>query len=69
MKAFEWSNAGSIEEASKLLAPAARGTDPDDAPRAIAGGQDLLTTMKSYITRPPRVVNLKTIPGLDSIRR
>jgi xanthine dehydrogenase YagS FAD-binding subunit len=33
----------------------------------MGGGQDLLTTMKSFITRPPRVVNLKTIPGLGQI--
>src|SRR5207237_341888 len=33
----------------------------------IAGGQDLLTTMKDYITRPVRVVNLKGIRGLDKI--
>jgi xanthine dehydrogenase YagS FAD-binding subunit len=33
----------------------------------MAGGQDLLSTMKTYIMRPPRVVNLKTITGLDGI--
>ena len=33
----------------------------------LGGGQDLLTTMKSFIERPPRVVNLKTIKGLDHI--
>ncbi len=33
----------------------------------MGGGQDLLTTMKAYITRPPRVVNLKTIAGLNGI--
>jgi len=27
----------------------------------IAGGQDLLTTRKDYITRPSRVVNLKAL--------
>jgi xanthine dehydrogenase YagS FAD-binding subunit len=33
----------------------------------MGGGQDLLTTMKSYITRPPRVVNLKTIGGMGGV--
>ena len=41
--------------------------DPDEMPRPMGGGQDLLTTMKAYITRPPRVVNLKTIAGLNGI--
>jgi xanthine dehydrogenase YagS FAD-binding subunit len=39
----------------------------DEAPHLIAGGQDLLTSMKDYIVRPSRVVNLKSIPGLDRI--
>src|SRR5438309_11421997 len=65
MKAFEWMNATTVAEAVSALKPGA--SDPDDAPRPIAGGQDLLTTMKDYITRPTRVVNLKSIRGLDRI--
>jgi xanthine dehydrogenase YagS FAD-binding subunit len=68
MKAFEWANAPTIEEAVKLLAPPIGKTDPDESSRPMAGGQDLLSTMKSYIMRPPRVVNLKTIQGLDKIK-
>jgi xanthine dehydrogenase YagS FAD-binding subunit len=72
MKAFEWSNPTSLDEAVKLLAvpggaDAANAPDPDESPRPLAGGQDLLTTMKDYIQRPSRVVNLKTIPGLGKI--
>ena len=33
----------------------------------IAGGQDLITTMKDYSVRPSRVVNLKRIRGLNRI--
>ena len=33
----------------------------------MSGGQDLLTTMKERILVPKRVVNLKTIQGLDGI--
>src|SRR4051794_20539266 len=66
MKAFEWANAASVDDAVKLLGTDAK-TDPDEIPRPISGGQDLLTTMKSYITRPPRVVNLKTIPDMGKI--
>ena len=66
MKAFEWSNPGTVNEAVKLLRAEARG-DIDEAPRPIAGGQDLLTTMKDYTLRPARLVNLKSIRGLDKI--
>ena len=68
MKAFEWVSPTSIDEAVRLLQDAPAGGDADEAARPIAGGQDLLTTMKEYITRPARVVNLKNIGGLDRIR-
>ena len=68
MKAFEWANATTINEAVQLLKSAPLGNDVDDAARPIAGGQDLLTTMKDYTSRPSRVVNLKSIRGLDGIQ-
>jgi xanthine dehydrogenase YagS FAD-binding subunit len=68
MKAFEWANASTAEDAVKLLKPAGANVDADEIPRPMGGGQDLLTTMKAFITRPPRVVNLKTIKGLDHIQ-
>ncbi len=67
MKAFEWANPTSVDEAVKLLAPGPDKVDSDETPRPMGGGQDLLSTMKTYIMRPPRVVNLKTIQGLDGI--
>src|SRR4051812_807319 len=67
MKAFEWINATTVAEAVNALKSGAAPADPDDAARPIAGGQDLLTTMKEYITRPTRVVNLKGIRGLNKI--
>ncbi len=67
MKAFEWANAGTVEEAVKLLTPADASVDPDQKPHAMGGGQDLLTSMKAYIVQPSRVVNLKTIAGLNKI--
>jgi xanthine dehydrogenase YagS FAD-binding subunit len=66
MKAFEWTNPATVNEAVKMLRTATPG-DIDEAPRPIAGGQDLLTTMKDYTSRPTRVVNLKNIRGLDRI--
>jgi xanthine dehydrogenase YagS FAD-binding subunit len=67
MKAFEWVSPTNINEAVNLLKSAPAGADADDAARPIAGGQDLLTTMKDYLTRPTRVVNLKGIRGLNRI--
>src|ERR1043166_8568292 len=66
MKAFEWSNPTTIDEAVKLLNDQTA-IDIDEAPRPIAGGQDLLTTMKEYSSQPSRVVNLKSIRGLNKL--
>lgn len=68
MKAFEWANPTTLVEAVQLLKSAPAASDVDEAARPIAGGQDLLTTMKDYSTRPSRVVNLKNIRGLDGIQ-
>ncbi|HKR15721.1 MAG TPA: xanthine dehydrogenase family protein subunit M [Pyrinomonadaceae bacterium] len=65
MKSFEWTNPTTLNEAVKLLNVPA--SDIDEAPRPIAGGQDLLTTMKDYTSRPARIVNLKNIRGLNGI--
>ncbi len=66
MKAFEWTNPATVQEAVKMLNSRAA-ADIDEAPRPIAGGQDLLTTMKDYTSRPERLVNLKHIRGLNNI--
>ena len=67
MKTFEWTNPTSVNEAVKLLRAPGGASDIDEAPRPIAGGQDLLTTMKDYTSRPTRLVNLKHIAGLNRI--
>lgn len=67
MKAFEWMSPKTIAEAVSALKSPPTAQDADDVARPMAGGQDLLTTMKDYITRPSRVVNLKAIRGLDKI--
>ena len=67
MKAFEWINPTGIAEAVQLLTTAVPVADIDEAPRPIAGGQDLLSSMKDYLSRPSRLVNLKSIRGLDRI--
>src|SRR2546421_2045567 len=67
MKAFEWTSPTTLNEAVEMLKSAPASDDVDNAARPIAGGQDLLTTMKEYITSPSRIVNLKSIRGLDRI--
>lgn len=67
MNSFEWMNVTTVAEAVNALKSVPSPADMDDAARPIAGGQDILTTMKDYITRPTRVVNLKGIRGLDKI--
>ncbi len=61
MKSFEHVNAVSPAGAVRLLGS-------DGRSRPIAGGTDLLTELKLGIIAPDRLVNLKTIPGLDEIR-
>jgi xanthine dehydrogenase YagS FAD-binding subunit len=68
MKAFEWANASTVADAVKLLKPTDPAADPDEQPHPMGGGQDLLTSMKEYLIRPTRVVNLKTIQGLSGIK-
>lgn len=60
MKRFEHVNAASTAGAVRLLGANGRA-------RPIAGGTDLLSMMKLGIAAPERLVNLKTIPGLDGI--
>src|SRR5262249_38492618 len=36
--------------------------------RYLAGGMDLLSEMKEYITEPPVLVNIKALSGLDKIQ-
>ncbi|HZO87301.1 MAG TPA: xanthine dehydrogenase family protein subunit M [Chthonomonadaceae bacterium] len=64
MNSFDLHNPTSLQQAIALL-------DPTDANnrrvRILAGGQDLLTEMKDHIVEPEVVVNLKHIPGLDTL--
>ncbi len=60
MRAFEHVNATSVQEAVKLLSV--------ENARAVAGGTDLLGVVKEGLLPTGRVVNLKTIPGLDQIK-
>ncbi len=58
MKPFSHGNATSIEEALEALSGMSW---------PLAGGTDLLALMKEEVAAPERLVNLKTILGLDAI--
>jgi xanthine dehydrogenase YagS FAD-binding subunit len=60
MNRFELAQATSTAQARELLAEKAGGV-------LKAGGIDLLDHLKEHLLEPPRVVDLKTIPGLDTI--
>lgn len=62
MNTFEYTTASSPEQAVSLL-----GKSWEDA-RLLAGGVDLLGEMKERIVTPKRVVNIKGIPGLNTIQ-
>lgn len=64
MQSFEWVDAESVEQAVSLL-----GEGNERRPVvAKAGGMDLLDLMKNGVLAPHRVVNLKTLKGLDGVR-
>ena len=62
MKTFEHVDPLSLENAVSFL------SDEPGEVSVIAGGTDLITEMKDRIASPGRIVNLKSISGLDSVR-
>ena len=58
MKAFEYATALSPATARELV-----GSDG----AYLAGGNDLLALMKEYLVDPKRLVNIKSLPGMDKI--
>jgi len=61
MQAFEYANPTTKEEAVKLLA------DKWGETEVLAGGTDLLSLMKDYVTTPNRVVSLQSVKELRGI--
>ena len=59
MNRFAYANGSSVEEVAAVL---------DVGCRPLAGGTDLLGLMKEGLIAPQRLVNLKTIPGLDQVQ-
>jgi xanthine dehydrogenase YagS FAD-binding subunit len=74
MSPFEWTAPGALEEAagagSGTVADAMVsyfGRPPKASTILKAGGIDLLDLMKEGLLTPSRIVNLRTLPGLDGI--
>ena len=63
MQSFEWVDAVSVAQAATLT----KDSQPGKPVLAKAGGLDLLDLIKEGVLKPSRLVNLKTIPGLDGI--
>lgn len=59
MNTFEWTEASSVEQALTQL---------DGKAVIKAGGVDLLDMLKEHLIAPPRLVNIRNIPGLDYAR-
>jgi xanthine dehydrogenase YagS FAD-binding subunit len=62
MKSFEYAAPKTLKEAAALL------SDTWGKTEILAGGTDLVTSLKQHITTPARVVSLKNISGLKGIK-
>ena len=62
MEKFSYINATSLKQVTSLLSESAWGEV-----MLIAGGTDILSELKEYIETPKTLINLKTLPGMDSI--
>jgi xanthine dehydrogenase YagS FAD-binding subunit len=60
MKSFAYAHGSTVEEVSAAL---------DGTCRPLAGGTELVRLIKSDLAWPERVVDLKSIPGLDGVER
>jgi xanthine dehydrogenase YagS FAD-binding subunit len=62
MQKFEYASPTTKEQAVALLAKDWGETE------VLAGGTDLISMMKDFIVTPKRVINIKNIKGLDSVK-
>ena len=62
MKSFEYAAPKTVKEATALL------SDKWGETEVLAGGTDLITSLKQEIAAPKRVVSLKNIPELRGIK-
>ena len=62
MKSFEYASPKTVKDATALLG------DKWGETEILAGGTDLITSMKQGLVEPKRVVSLKNIPDLRGIK-
>jgi xanthine dehydrogenase YagS FAD-binding subunit len=62
MQKFEYASPTTKEQAVALLAKDWGETE------VLAGGTDLISLMKDFVVTPKRVINIKNIKGLDSVK-
>src|SRR6266550_4424861 len=62
MKSFEYAAPGTLKEATALL------SDKWGETEVLAGGTDLVTSLKQHLTAPNRVVSLRNISELKGIQ-
>ncbi|MGE5852021.1 MAG: FAD binding domain-containing protein [Deltaproteobacteria bacterium] len=65
MKSFENIDVKSVKEAVNLLQ---KFQQQKKTAAVVGGGSDYLQLMKDHVVEPDYLINLKTIPGLDSIK-
>jgi xanthine dehydrogenase YagS FAD-binding subunit len=63
MRPFTYASPRSLDEAITLLTPAL--DQNGSAPRALAGGTDLLTLMKANLLEPEQLIDIKRLVDLD----
>ena len=63
MKAFEYANPATEAQALELLGAKWGETE------VLAGGTDLISLMKEFVVTPRRLVNVKNIPSMKTVRR
>jgi xanthine dehydrogenase YagS FAD-binding subunit len=63
MQAFEYATPTTKDQAVQALGSSWGETE------VLAGGTDLLSLMKEYVSTPKRVVNIKSISGLNAIKK
>ncbi len=66
MNAFELVKVRTVDQAVGLL-PTGRRRNDYARVKILAGGQDLLSELKERIIEPDSVIDLKSVPGLDTV--
>ena len=68
MRTFDYLRPGNVAEVETLFRPGPVDADPLAAPaQFLGGGTTMVDLMKLYVMRPETLVDIKQLPGLDTI--